>query len=224
MITLPRRLSRRERGWLVDPASPAAEPFRTLRLALDLRRDTVIGNTILVTGPEPGVGKSVIAANYALVSSLGRSRVLLIDGDLRNPSLHTTFGIDRSPGLVEFFADPEARLDSFVRRYPLGALDVLPAGRAIPRSGDLAASHTMAQLLEDAAAEYDLVVIDSPPMLMAADAEGYASHEGVDVVIVVKKTTKKRLIRKTLRRLELIEANVAGLVVNRYGRQSAYTY
>src|SRR3954470_1066516 len=88
---------------LVDPAGPASEPFRTLRLALDLRSDTD-SRTVLVTSAEPRVGKTTIAVNYALVSSLSHISVLLVDGDLRAPTVHEAFGLERSPGLVELIA------------------------------------------------------------------------------------------------------------------------
>src|SRR5438552_342516 len=85
-----------ERG-LVDLSSPSAEPFRGLRLALSLRPEARTGKAILFTSAEAGEGKSTIAANYALVASLGQGDVLLMDGDLRRPILHELFGVPRAP-------------------------------------------------------------------------------------------------------------------------------
>ena len=82
----------------------------------------------------------------------------------------------------------------------------------------------MAQLLHEASERYDLVVLDSPPVLHAADTEALASHPGVDVVVVATRQTKRRAIHRTLRKLELIEANVTGLVVNWQGRAQTYSY
>ena len=89
----------------VDPNSASAEPFRTLRLALQLRAQSEDSATLLVTSAEPGVGKSTLAANYAGISARGGERVLLVDADLRNPAQHSIFGASRSPGLVEFAAN-----------------------------------------------------------------------------------------------------------------------
>jgi capsular exopolysaccharide synthesis family protein len=206
----------RERRALIDPATAASEPFRTLRLALQLHEHATENNIILVTSAEPQAGKSTVACNYALVSSLRQSSVLLIDADLRAPTIHECFGVARTPGLVDVFA-AEAELEEFVQRVPGTMLDVLTAGRPIPRSGDLASSARMAELLRQAAERYDLVVVDSPPVLAAADAEGIASHPGVDVLVVVRRSTRRRALTKALRRLRLIDAHVAGTVLNQWG-------
>lgn len=208
---------------LVDPAAANSEPFRTLRLALQLRSDASAGNIILVTSAEPQAGKTTVACNYAVVSSLSHSSVLLIEGDLRSPKVHELLGLERSPGLVDVIA-ADGELEEFVQRVPPGHLDVLTAGRSIPRSGDLTASERMGDLLRKASEAYDLVVIDAPPVLSVADAEGYASHPGVEVLMVVRQNTKRRWLIKAMRRLRVIEANVAGVVLNRWGRPNQGYY
>jgi capsular exopolysaccharide synthesis family protein len=214
----------KERVGLVDAGSPSAEPFRSLRLALQLRTNGESGNIVVFTSSEPGEGKSTVAANYALISALSQANVLLVDGDLRKPVVHELFRIDRAPGLVELLAaGPE--LKQFVKPVPvMGQLDVLPAGRPIPRSGDIAASPRMGEMLRQASEQYSLVVVDSPPVLSAADAAGLASHPGVEVVMVVKRSGRRRILTKALRKLELIDANVAGIVLNREGRLTTYAY
>jgi capsular exopolysaccharide synthesis family protein len=214
----------KDRRGLVDPGQPSSEPFRALRLALQLRAETQTGNIVLFTSAEPGEGKSTIAANFALVSSLSHTSVLIIDGDLRKPTLHEFFGVQRAPGLVELLADGSSPRDLAQAVPGLGQLDVLCAGRPIPRAGDLAASHKMGDLLRRASEQYGLVVVDSPPLLSAADASGLASHPGVEVVLVVRRKGRRRAVRNALRKLQLIEANVAGIVVNREGRLTSYSY
>jgi capsular exopolysaccharide synthesis family protein len=205
---------------LVDPATASAASLRTLRLALQIRSDSSTGNTILFTSAEPGAGKSTVAANYSLIASTGQS-VLLIDGDLRRPSLHRFFGLEQAPGLVDLLAAGSG-IEHVARQIGPGNLRVMTAGSQISHVSDVASSERMRDLLRDAASDYDLVVVDAPPVLASADAEGLASHPGVDVVLVVKPSSKRRMILKALRRLELIEANIAGIVVNRAGRVSSY--
>jgi capsular exopolysaccharide synthesis family protein len=207
---------------VVDPGSPSAEAFRSLRLALQLRADSGQRSSILVTSAEPGVGKSTVAANYALVSALAHTTVLLIDADLRRPVQHEIFGLSRSPGLVEMLATGGS-LSSFVQPGP-GRLSVLTAGRGVTRTSDVAASARMAEVLADSASQYDLVIIDTSPVLASADAEGIASHSDVEVVFVADRTSRRRSVIKALRRLELIDAKVAGIVLSRYGRQDPYGY
>jgi capsular exopolysaccharide synthesis family protein len=206
---------------VVDPTTASAEAFRTLRLALQIRADGRTGNSFLFTSAEPGAGKSTVAANYALIASM-RQRVLLIDADLKRPALHKFFAVDQAPGLVDLLAGTP--FDEGIRHVGPGALELVPAGSSISHVSDVTASERMGELLRTAAASYDLVVLDAPPVLASADAEGLASHDGVTVVLVVRPSTKRRLITKALRRLELIDANVAGIVVNRLARVSPYAY
>jgi Mrp family chromosome partitioning ATPase len=101
-------------------------------------------------------------------------------------------------------------------------VDLLAAGRPIARTSDLMASPRMAELLRQAVAEYDLIVIDAPPVLNSSDTVGLAAHPEVTVVFVAPSSSKRRVVKKALRTLDLVEANVAGLVMNRAGRLETY--
>jgi capsular exopolysaccharide synthesis family protein len=209
---------------LVDPSEPSAEPFRTLRLAIELRPEVRARRALVFTSPQPRDGKTTVAANFALVCALTQTRVLLIDADLRGPRLHELFGVPRSPGLVELLRD-QGDIGAFVHRVPtLGHLDLLTAGAPITRPGDLLTSPHMAALLAAAGLHYDLVVADSSPVLVAADAAGLASQPGVAVLVVTRRNGKRRAVQKALKKLELPEANVLGLIINRDGRPVTYGY
>ena len=207
---------------LVEPSSPSAEAFRTLRLALQLRAGDDLSTAVLVTSAEPGAGKSTTAANLAVVSALARTSVLLVDADLRKPVQHEIFGVPRSPGLVDYLAEA-GDLDTYLRDGP-GQLKLLPAGRTVAHSSDVTSTARMASLLGQVIKRFNLVIIDSPPVLATADAEGIAAHSDVKVVLVVDRASHGRTVAKALRRLELINARVAGLVLNRDGHQEAYGY
>lgn len=208
---------------LVHPADREAEAFRTLRLALELRADAGAGKTILFTSPERGVGKTTVAVNFALLSSLSDSSVLLMECDLRAPKVHECLGLEREPGLIELLASDSDDFEEFVQPVSLpGRIDVLTAGSPVRRSSDVTASLQMRALIARAAQLYDLVVIDAPPLSAGADAEGLASHGGVNVVLVVRPSTRRRSVDKSSRRLELLSANVTGIVVNRAGRVSEH--
>lgn len=214
---------------LVDPSSPSAEPFRSLRLALELRTENRRGNIILFTSSEAGEGKSTVAANFALVSSFSQSSVLLVDGDLRRPTLHSLFNTPRAPGLVDAFSNfaTSDKPEEFPPVHEVGnlaRLSLITAGKQFARTGDLVSSKRMAKFLSAASKAYGLVVIDAPPLLLAADAAGFAAHPGVDVVLIVTRNSKRRSTMNALRKLELIGANVIGMVANREGSLSTYGY
>jgi capsular exopolysaccharide synthesis family protein len=210
---------------LVDPTAPSSEPFRSLRLALQLNGDRREPRAVLFTSGEAGEGKSTIATNFALVASLTHESVLIVDADMRKPTLHEALGIDRAPGLTDLAASRHGALADFVQHVgSTGHLDVLTAGQPIHRTGDLAASPRMGEIVRDAIAAYDVVVIDSPPVLAAADAAALASHPNVQVVLVVRNGTRRRTIRHAVRELKLVEADLVGVVANRLGRLSQYSY
>lgn len=208
------------REGLVDPGSPSAEPFRTLRLALQLRSQAEDTTAIVVTSAEPRTGKSTTAANYASLSAFGGARVLLVDADVRNPVQHEIFGISRSPGLVEYVA-ARASLERLVQRVSV-QLHVLSAGQPVARASDVTHSSRIADLLREASDSYDVVVVDTSPVLATADAEALAAHSGVEVVFVLDHSSRRRNVAKSLRRLELINARIAGLVLNRSGEPVVY--
>jgi capsular exopolysaccharide synthesis family protein len=209
---------------LVEPDSASAEPLRALRLAIEARVGSGETKGLVFTSPRPREGKSIISANYALVAAHVQRPVLLIDADLRSPNLHAMFDLPLSPGLVDVLRD---RLDPWevTHTFPsLGGIHVMTAGSSLPRPGDVAASPAMGALLEKVYEECEAVVLDSPPVLMAADASGLASHRATEVVMVVNRSGKRRHLVSALRRLAVTEANVLGLVVNREGSLTVDRY
>jgi capsular exopolysaccharide synthesis family protein len=214
------------RRGLVEPTEASAEPFRTLRVSLELRPDTRRGNVVLFTSAEPEEGKSTIAANYAAVSAINDRRILLIDADLRSPTQHEIFGLARAPGLTEIIAShgpPDA--SKHVRHISTTpGLTVVTAGTAVPRAGDITGSHAVKSLLTWASEAYDTVVVDTPPVLSAADAAHIATHPSVDVAFVVASKQRSRRVGRALGKLALVNANILGFVVNHEGRLTDYGY
>lgn len=213
---------RTKRG-LVEPSHPSAEPFRNLRLALELRSESRRGNVVVFTSASPSEGKSTIAANYALIAAMKQQRVLLIDGDVRHPSLHETFRVPRAPGLVDVLAG-EALETQTHRVRSFGLLELLTAGRALPGIGELMSSERMHSFVESAAATYALVVIDTPPVLAVSDAASIATRTDADVVLVVDRNSRRRGVTRALRELDLVGANVVGFVLNHEGSLARYGY
>lgn len=210
---------------LVDVRSPSAEPFRMLRLAVDLRPRGDVRRPVVFTSADPAEGKSIIAANYAVVAAQTDRRVLLVDADMRKPTLHKLFGVRGTPGLTEVIA---AGIDyktviKPIQREP-GVLHLLAAGTTLPNVGDVASSEAMETLFASVTALYDLVVVDTPPLLAASDAATLASHVGADVVFVVAHGTKKRRVTRAIGKLDLVGVNVLGFVANREGDLSEYGY
>jgi capsular exopolysaccharide synthesis family protein len=214
---------RRSRRGVVDPSHPSAEPFRSLRLALELRDGERQSNIVVFTSANPGEGKSTLAANYAVVAAINHPSVLLIDADLRSPSLHDIFQAPRAPGLVDVVLG-EAAPSASHRASGLGNLDVLTAGSRVLSGGDVVSSKRMRDFVESAAVNYDLVIMDTPPILSAADAATIATGVHADIVLVIDKSSRRRAVARALRELELVHASVLGIAMNREGSIARYGY
>lgn len=155
---------------LIDaPTSPLAEAFRTLRAGLVLSNVDHPPKCIMVTSSLPLEGKTFTAVGLARASAVGGQKVLLIDADLRRPRSHHVFGSKGERGLVHALAG-EAHVKDLIYKDAKSELHVLPAGKGIANPGDLFHSNQMKKLIENLTKNYDLIVIDSPPVMAVSDA------------------------------------------------------
>ena len=209
------------------PKHQAAEGFRTLRTNLqflDLK-----GNVILFTSALPEEGKSTVAASLgAALSEMGK-KVLLVDCDLRKPTLHRMFDIPDEVGVTGVLAGTVS-LEKAIQPTENENLYVLPCGVRPPNPGKLAASDEMRSLLEKARGLVDYVLVDSPPMLAASDAPALAHVVDGVMLIGRMKIADRESAKRTMELLRKVEANILGIVVNclemgkRYGYYHYYYY
>ncbi|HEY6544989.1 MAG TPA: polysaccharide biosynthesis tyrosine autokinase, partial [Dokdonella sp.] len=196
-------------GALKDPRSAFAESYRSLRTALQFSTDQGVPRCLLVTSASAGEGKSTTALALALhFAQLGK-RVLLIDCDLRNPSLHQQIGIDNSTGLTHCLTG-SAKPPEVVRKTRTANLSVIPAGPLPPNPAELLMGPRMLALLNVAVARYDLVLLDGPPVLGLADAPLLASLASGTLLVVEAGKTRVGVARNALRRLRLTRSRIVG--------------
>jgi capsular exopolysaccharide synthesis family protein len=212
-----------------DPNSGGAEAYRSLRTAL-LFSPTAAGlRTLLVTSAVPGEGKTTVAANLAAVFAQQGIRVLLIDGDLRRARLHGVFHVQRTPGLttlVEGAALPEQAVHS----TDVPNLFFLASGAAPPNPTEVIGSKAMAVTLKFLSGQYDLVVVDSPPLLSAADASILATLVDGAVMVVRAGKLHEDVVRMAQQQVENVGGRVVAAVLNdpdaevkRYGGDYYFT-
>lgn len=218
---------------LAEPRAPVVEAFRALRTNLQFARADEQGQlkTILVTSPSPGEGKSLVAANLAIVLAQGEQRVLLVDADLRRPSLHKIFGLNNKYGLSSLLFNMRQALkgnlwaSSLAHTPRLKDLGVLTSGSLPENPAELLASNKIAALLERLRAEQDVIIIDSPPVLVVTDAAVLAPR--VDGVLLVIKPEATRIAEahEAAEQLRRVGANLLGVVFNDVDvRKSGYYY
>ena len=208
-----------------DPRSTFAEAYRSVRTALQFATDHGVPRTLLVTSAGPGDGKSTTALTLAhKFTQLGK-RVLLVEADLRNPSLHRTFGQrDQKIGLSNLLAGActmaEATVDS---DDPL--LKVILAGPLPPNPAELLSSSKLVSLLTVAGERYDQIIIDGPPVLGLADAPILANAMEGTLVVISSATTKIGAAQAALKRLLAARARIVGGLLTKYdARAAGYSY
>ncbi|MHC4876222.1 MAG: polysaccharide biosynthesis tyrosine autokinase [Planctomycetota bacterium] len=194
------------------PGSPEAEAYRSVRTAFNVSVPEE-HNVIQVTSPEPGDGKSTLIANLAIAMAQSGRQVLLIDADLRRPALHTLFGLRSDIGVTDVLAG-EIDLLTAAQTTVADGLSVLTCGTVPPNPAELLASREFSQLMHQAEQEYDLVLVDTPPLLAVSDPCIVAQH--TDGLILVLRMNKNK--RNTAKRgTEILQTNnvrVVGLVCN----------
>jgi len=196
------------------PMTPAgSEAFRLLRSSLKWRQAGRMAQSIAVTSALPQEGKTTTSTNLAAAFALEGQRVLLIDCDVRRTRLHRAFRVPRNPGLVQVLRGllPPA---SAVRGTFITGLSFLPAGRDVDTFGDLLGSDRMRLLLKELSENFDIIVLDTPPVLAVSDATAVAPLVDGVVVVVHAGVTDRRAVRQTLDQLERVGAQLIGAVLN----------
>lgn len=198
----------------MDPLDPAAEAYRNLRMNLMFMstKDEPI-RTVLFSSPGPSEGKSTTAVNFAVMLARQGQRVLMIDADLRRPSLHRALDVLREPGLTNLLIG-DAQPREAVRPNVLPNLDFLPSGPFPPNPSELLNSRSMAQILEDFEGRYDQVIIDSPPVLAVTDAAILAVHTDGAVLVLRSGETEQRTAERSVDQLRRLGVRVFGAVLN----------
>jgi capsular exopolysaccharide synthesis family protein len=199
---------------LHKPASRAAECYRSLSNSLLLScRDQKPG-VIVVTSAVPLEGKTTTAVNLATALAQQGSRVLLVDADVRQPSVHQYLNVPRQPGLLESIAHSAASNGCNWHDSQQAGLCVLPAGASAGDGAPAIEPKTIAALLQQWRSQFDHVVVDSPPVTLISDAMLLAAHSDAVLLVVRRQTTSRRNLRQTCDTLQRASAHLAGFVLN----------
>jgi polysaccharide biosynthesis transport protein len=204
---------------------PFQEAIRSIRTRLLLAEDATTPRTFVITSATPGEGKTLMASNIAVAIAMTGRRVLLVDADLRRPQLHSIFGVTRAPGLSDLLNGGVKPSEVLVESSTKG-LFILPVGTEVPNAADLLDGDRLNPLIQGLQQVFDVVVIDSPPVLAVADASIVANAAVSVVFVVASGTTSQEVAQRAVDRLLSVRARVIGVVLNKakVGKHSEYYY
>ncbi len=198
----------------LDPLDPAAEAYRNLRMNLMfMSTEEQPIRTVVFSSPGPSEGKSTTAVNFAVMLAQQGQKVLMVDADLRRPSLHRALDVLREPGLTNLLiGDVDPR--ETIRPNVLPNLDFVPSGPFPPNPSELLNTKSMARILEELEGRYDQIVIDSPPVLAVTDAAALAVHADGVVLVLRSGETEQRAAERSVDQLRRLGVRVFGAVLN----------
>ncbi|GCF93291.1 tyrosine protein kinase [Enterococcus florum] len=199
---------------LIDKSSPVAERYRTIRTNIQFASsaDQQL-KTLVITSSGPGEGKSTTAANLAVVFANSGQKVLLVDADMRKPTVHKTFQLTNSNGLSNVLST-NTDVHQSIQSTVVPNLSILTSGQKSPNPSELLGSLKMDQIIRDLKGEYDFIIFDMPPVVAVTDAQIMASKADATMVVVRENVTRKDSLQKARELLAMVNANVLGAIYN----------
>jgi capsular exopolysaccharide synthesis family protein len=207
---------------LLDPAAAASEAYRSLRTSLLYAAVDAPPTVILITSPGSADGKSITCANLAVVLAQAEKETLVIDGDLREPSLHKIFDVPNVSGVVNVLSGEYDLLE--VSKEPFPGLKIISAGPIPPNPAELLSSGRFAELVGQARRLFDYVLIDSPPMSLVSDPMIIATQADAVLLVLDSEGTRKGSLRRAMRNLETVGGTVLGTVMNKAPKAETGSY
>ena len=207
-----------------QPKSSASEQIRTVKTNLFFARPGQRARQFLVTSPGPKEGKTTVAANLAAVTAMAGSRAILVDTDMRRPRVHKLLSIPRRPGITEYYVGNRS-IHDFIRPTTIPGMDVLTCGAISPNPVEIIESVRFRNMLKELGETYDVVFMDSPPLLAVADAKIICSMLDAAVLVVRAGQTSKDALREARGMLDPVIGENVGVVLNRFDvEKHSYRY
>ncbi|PGZ80231.1 capsular biosynthesis protein [Priestia megaterium] len=218
LLTLKRRLLAHN-----SPKDPVAEQYRTIRTNIQFSGADQDIKSLILTSSGTAEGKSTTASNLAAVYAQQGLKVLLIDADLRKPTVHYTFRLENHAGLTNVLTR-QSTLGQAVQETEVRDLYVLTSGPIPPNPSELLASHQMEELLKEMKHQFDMVIFDTPPILAVADAQILANQVDASILVVSSGKTEKEAALKAKELLVHAKSKLLGAVLNNRKADSGNYY
>jgi capsular exopolysaccharide synthesis family protein len=196
-----------------SPRSPISEAYRSLRTNIQFADIDKPKRIILLTSTTSKEGKSTTAVNLSITLAQMGSKVLLVDSDLRRPSLHNFFSMDKAYGLTNALIG-SLTFDEVIKHTEVDKLDLITAGDIPPNPAELVASESMKRFIDEAKSRYDFVILDSPPVIAVTDAAILSTRVDGSIIVVSSGTVSKKEVQRAISLIKNVRATVMGIVLN----------
>ena len=203
--------------------SPDSEAYRILRTNIEFNRKNPDDNSITVVSGGAGEGKSTTLVNLAYICAQGGYTTLMIDADLRRPRLHTFFDINNSVGLTNYLTT-DLMIEDVVLQTPVDNLYFMPSGILPADAAGILNSRRMSELIQDVKQKFDLVLVDSPPILGVSDASVLASEVDLTMIVVQHRKLPRNMLMRVKQAVENVGGHVIGVVLNNVDVRSDNQY
>ena len=204
-------------------SSPDAEAYRILRTNIEFNRKNPEDNAITIVSGGAGEGKSTTLVNLAYICAQGGYTTLMIDADLRRPRLHTFFDINNAVGLTNYLTT-ELMLEDVILQTPVDNLYFMPSGILPTDAAGILNSRRMSELIQDVKQRFDLVLVDSPPILGVSDASVLASEVDLTMIVIQHRKLPRNMLLRVKQAVENVGGNVIGVVLNNVDIRSDSQY
>lgn len=203
----------RNLAFLQPGNSLISEQYRIIRTNIMFSNVDSDIQSVLFTSEMPGAGKSTTAANVAAAFAQAGKRTVLVDADLRRPTSHYTFGLSNQSGLTTGIVN-QLPLEEIIKHTSVENLDLVTSGPVPPNPSELLSSVKMVQLLKELKSHYDMIIVDSPPVLAVTDAQILSKHTDGTVIVTDVKNNNVHRLKEAKQLLEKTDAKILGVVLN----------
>jgi succinoglycan biosynthesis transport protein ExoP len=202
-----------------SPFSSVTESYRLVRSNIQFMSVDQPVKSIVITSSNPGEGKSMTAANLAIIMAQAELKTIIVDADLRRPTQHKIFGVPNLGGLTDLLRSPELELNSYMKNTGIENLQLLSSGPLPPNPAELLGSQRMAQLIQHLEQLADVIIFDSPPVLAVTDAAVLSKRAGGVILVTQAGRSRRDATRLAIKRLSQVEANLLGTILNQVSRR-----
>ena len=208
---------------ITDPKSVVSEQFRTTRTNINFSKPDGELTTLLVTSSLPAEGKSTVSANLACLFAQEGKKVVLIDADMRKPTVHYTFHLTNTIGLSNVLTKKTTVMDA-LKETDIEKLKIITSGPIPPNPADLLSAVSMDDIIEELKKEFDLILFDAPPVLSVTDAQILANKSEGTILVISAGSSDKNSVLKAKELLSASKAKIIGTVLNNYKLEKDHYY